>query len=116
MDKVAFAKSYRDPDHFLDDLPGTKGDVFLAYHVVYKATGPNADYNELDWAVYAGDIAVNINTFVEHGPKPELVAGDLPQGKSVSGWIVQEVPAKGRLLVAYQPTGNDIFEVLVRGS
>jgi hypothetical protein len=114
LDKVAFAKSYRDPQGFLNDTPDTKGDVFLAFHVTYRATGPSADYNEFDWGVYVNDTADDITTFVEHGPKPTLSAGDLPQGKSASGWVVEEVPATGRVVVAYQPGQNDIFEVVVR--
>ena len=39
IDKVQFAKSYRDPDGFLNDTPKTKGDVFMAYRVAYTATG-----------------------------------------------------------------------------
>lgn len=114
VDKVAFAKYYRDPAGFLNDTPA-KGDVYLAYHVTYTATGPNADYNPYDWQVYVNDTAADNITFVEHGPTPELGSGQLPQGKKASGWVIQEVPATGRIVIAYQPGANgDIFEVVAR--
>ncbi len=114
VDKVQFAKSYRDPQGYLNDTPTTKGDEFLAYHIIYKAIGPNATYSEGDWAVYANSNLVNIETFVEHGPTPTLGVGDLPDGKSVSGWLVQEVPPTGSLVIAYQPDNTELYEIQVR--
>lgn len=116
VDKIASAAVYRDPSgyHELDDKPTKKGDIFLAFHVTYKATGPGADYNALDWGVYVNDEIDQVDTFVSNGPSPQLSAGDLPQGKTASGWIVQEVPPTGRVVIAYQPTQTDIFEVVAR--
>ncbi len=114
VDKIATAKIYKDPQHILDDTVTTKGDLFLAFHVTYKATGPNGDYNPLDWGVYVNDEVDQVDTFVSNGPKPELSVGDLPQGKTASGWIVQEIPPTGRVVIAYQPTQTDIFEVVAR--
>ena len=114
VDKIETAKIYKDPQHILDDTVSKKGDLFLAFHVTYKATGPNADYNPLDWGVYVNDEIDQVDTFVSNGPKPELSVGDLPQGKTASGWIVQEIPPTGRVVIAYQPTQTDIFEVVAR--
>jgi hypothetical protein len=114
VDKIETAKIYKDPQHYLDDTVSKKGDLFLAFHVTYKAIGPNADYNPLDWGVYVNDEIDQVETFVSNGPKPELSEGDLPQGKTASGWIVQEVPPTGRVVIAYQPTQTDIFEVVAR--
>ncbi len=113
--KASFAKYYRDPAGFLNDTP-KKGDVYLQFYVTYKATGSDATYNEFDWTVYVADTAVNNSSFTMHGPSPELQSGDLAVGKSAAGWVVQEVPAVGRVVIAYQPgyTGNDIFEVVAR--
>ncbi len=114
VDKATFSKVYKDPANaYANDVPG-KGDVFLAFHVSYKATGPNATYNTGDWAVYVGDAVADNFTGVVNGPQPELSVGSLPQGKAASGWIVQEIPAKGRVVIAYQPDGPEIFEVVVR--
>lgn len=113
--KVAFATIYRDPQGFYNDTPDVKGDVFMAVYITYKATGPNADYNEFDWGIYVNDVAGGDPTYVANGPQPELSAGQLPQGKSAVGWIVYEVPAKGRITIAYQPNySGSIFEVTLR--
>ena len=114
IDKIQTAKFYRDPQGYLNDTPQTKGDVFMAFHVIYKAIGPDADYNPFDWAVYVNDTVDQTTSFVEHGPKPELESGNLPNGKTASGWIVQEIPASGRVVISYQPGQTDIFEVVAR--
>jgi hypothetical protein len=114
VSKVAFATRYRDPDGYYDDTPSTKGYVFMAVYVTYKATGPNADYNEFDWAIYINDVAGQSSTYVSHGPTPELQSGQLPEGKSAVGWIVYEVPAKGKITISYQPGTTSIFEVQLR--
>ena len=74
VDKATFSKVYKDPANaYANDVPG-KGDVFLAFHVSYKATGPNATYNTGDWAVYVGDAVADNFTGVVNGPQPELSA------------------------------------------
>lgn len=114
VDKATFSKLYKDPGNpHGNDVPA-KGDLYLAYHVTYKATGPNASYGPADWAVYVADNVMDGLTSVVNGPKPELSVGSLPQGKTASGWIVQEIPATGKVVVAYQPDGPEIFEVVVR--
>lgn len=112
--KISTAKTYKDPQGYVDDVPSIKGDVFLAAQIRYKAIGPNADYSEADWAVYVDDNLTNTTTIVLHGPKPELLVGNLPEGKSVTGWINQEIPDTGRVVLAYQPSQNDIFEIVAR--
>jgi hypothetical protein len=114
--KVAFATRYRDPEGYYDDTPRTSGYVYMAVYVTYKATGPNADYNEFDWAIYIDDVAGQSSTYVSNGPTPELQSGQLPDGKSAVGWIVYEVPAKGRITISYQPGRTSIFEVQLRAS
>jgi hypothetical protein len=113
IDKASFVSHYRDPSGFLNDTPA-RGDVYLQFHVIYRANGPSADYNMFDWAVYVNDTAVDNTAFVLNGPKPELESGQLPDGKSAAGWVVQEVPAHGRVVIAYEPGLTDIFEVTVR--
>lgn len=77
---------------------------------------PHSSYNESDWGAYVNDVAVSNFAFVMHGPTPELSAGDLPVGKTAAGWIVFEVPSKGKATVVYQPGRNSIFEVTLRAS
>jgi hypothetical protein len=113
--KAAFAARYKDPQGYSDDKPDHKGDVFVAVQVRYTATGSNADYNMFDWGLYVDDEQVQNTATVLNGPSPELSANDLPNGKKVTGWIVWEVPAKGRIVLSYEPGGNgSIFEVVIR--
>lgn len=112
--KITTAKTYKDPQGYVDDVPSIKGDVFLAAQIRYKAIGPNADYSEADWAIYVDDNLTNTTTIVLHGPKPGLLVGNLPDGKSVTGWINQEIPDTGRVVLAYQPGQDDIFEIVGR--
>lgn len=113
--KVAFANLYKDPQGYFNDTPSTKGNVFMAVDLSYKATGAGADYNEFDWNVYVNDTAVSNTAFVTNGPKPELSSGDLSVGKSAAGWVVWEVPAKGTVTIEYTPGFNNaIFQVTLR--
>ncbi len=114
VDKAMFANVYEDATGaYASDVPG-KGNVYLAFQVTYKATRPDATYGSADWSVYVDDNVREGLTSVRNGPKPELPDGSLPVGQSVSGWVVQEVPATGRVVVAFQPDGPEIFEVVVR--
>jgi hypothetical protein len=85
----------------------------VAIDVLYRATGPEATYNMFDWGVFVDDSAAEQASALG-GPKPELSSGDLPQGKKVAGWIIYEVPGKGRVVVSYMPTHDSIFEVVLR--
>ncbi len=86
----------------------------MAVYVTYAATGPNADYNPFDWAIYVNDVAGETSTYTSHGPTPQLQSGQLPQGKTAVGWIIYEVPKTGRIVINYQPGRNSIFEVELR--
>jgi hypothetical protein len=113
--KAQTATRYMDPQGYLNDTPDHKGDVFLAVEIRYTAVGPNADYNEFDWALYINDEQVQNTAYVSNGPKPELSANNLPKGKKVTGWIVWEVPKAGRIVLSYEPGSNgSIFEVVLR--
>jgi len=113
--KDTTATRYKDPDGYYNDTPDHKGDVFLAVEVRYTAIGSNADYNEFDWGLYVNDEQVQDHASVLHGPQPELSANDLPKGKKVTGWIVWEIPTKGRVVLSYEPGSNgSIFEVVLR--
>jgi len=57
------------------------------------------------------DVAGGDATFASNGPRPQLNSGQVPAGKTVSGWILYEVPKSGRITIAYQPGRNSIFEV-----
>ena len=115
--KATTATRYKDAHYSdLDDKPKHKGDVFLAVQVRYTAIGAGADYNALDWGLYVNDEQVQDQAFVSNGPEPALIANDLPKGKKVTGWIVWEVPSKGRIVLSYEPGRNgSIFEVVLRG-
>jgi hypothetical protein len=112
--KVQFATRYRDPQGYYDDVPHW-GYIYMAVYVTYKATGPKADYNAFDWAIYVNDVAGKDSTYSLLGPTPELQSGRLPEGKEAAGWIIYEVPPSGRITIAYQPRGGgSIFEVSLR--
>ncbi len=113
--KVEFKSTYKDPDGYYNDVPDTKGNVFMAVYITYKATGSNAYYNLFDWNVYVNDTAVDDFAYVLHGPSPELGSGALSVDKMAAGWRIWEVSAKGHVTIEYQPGSNDaIFEVTLR--
>lgn len=112
IDKVQFATSYK--AQYYTDTPAP-GNVYLAFQVTYKAVGPNASYSVGDWQVYVNDQVANTTTVVVNGPKPELLIGQLPQGKSVAGWIVEEVAKTGKVVIDYMPLlSQPVFEVVAR--
>ena len=74
-------------------------------------------YNPFDWQVYVNDVAQQNFSFVMSGPTPELPSGTLPADRKVQGWLVYEVPVKGRTVLSYSSMfggGAPLFEVLVR--
>jgi len=83
-----------------------KGNVYLAVKYTYQALEDGATYNPLDWQVFVDGTAVNNYTFVMDGPKPELQSGSLPKDRKAEGWVVYEVPAKGKVILSY---GSNIF-------
>jgi hypothetical protein len=116
--KVEQAKVYKDPSGYFDDVPEQKGNVFLAAQVQYKALTNNVDYNPYDFELFVNDEAVDNTTFVTNGPEPRLSSGTLPEGRKASGWIVYEVPAKGKVILSYASNmfSDDapVFEVVLR--
>jgi hypothetical protein len=95
-----------------------KGNVYLAVKYDYEALEDGATYNPFDWQVFVDDTAVDNFAFVTDGPKPELNSGTLPKGRKASGWVVYEVPAKGKVVLSYGANmfGGDAptFEVVAR--
>lgn len=110
--KPSFHKSYPGKNYMPTDKPAS-GHVFLQFYVTYKATGPDADYNQYDWAAYVnGETNSDLGpSLVFNGPNPQLHSGDLRVGKSASGWVILEVPTRGSIAIAY---ADDVFEITVR--
>ena len=102
---------------YLVDKP-KKGNVYIQAYVTYKALVNGVDYNPYDWQVFVNDEAVDNTAFVTEGPTPELNYGTLPKGRVAKGWVVYEVPTKGKVVMSYQ--GNifsdegPVFEVVIR--
>jgi hypothetical protein len=114
--KVTTATRYKDPSGYkeLDDVP-KKGKIFVAVQLKYVAVGPDASFNPFDWGLYVNDEKVQDTAFASNGPEPQLSSGDLPKGKSVSGWVIWEVPTTGKVVISYEPGRNgSIFEVVLR--
>jgi hypothetical protein len=113
--KPSFVAAYK--GQLSTDRPKT-GDLFVQAWVTYEALATDGiDYNSLDWSTYADGANVTDPVFVFNAPKPHLKAGHLPTGRTVSFWIVSEVPAKGEVLLSYAPPqfgGNTIAEWKVR--
>jgi hypothetical protein len=102
------------------DKPQTAGDVFVQAKVTYTALTNGVDYNPFDWQVFCAGVAVQNYTIVLSGPKPELSSGTLPNGRSASGYVVYEVPAKGEVRMSYGgntfSNSGPVFEVIIRAS
>lgn len=99
------------------DKPQTKGYVFIQALVTYKALANGVTYNPFDWEVFAGDEAVQMG-FAVDGPNPELSSGTLSKGRTAKGWVIYEVPPKGKVVMSYGGGygGAPVFEVVIRGS
>ena len=86
--------------------------------MTYHALADGATYNPFDWQVFCNDEAVDDYTFVSDGPEPTLNSGTLPKGRKAKGWLVYEVPAKGRCVLSYGANSfidqGAVFEVLIR--
>jgi hypothetical protein len=102
------------------DKPQTAGDVFISAKVTYAALTNGVDYNPFDWQVFCGGVAVQSFTMVLSGPKPALASGTLPNGRSASGYVVYEVPAKGEVRMSYGgnmfSNSGPVFEVIIRAA
>lgn len=116
VSKVSEKKRYG--SGYTVDTPD-RGNVYIEAFVTYRALADGATYNPFDWQVFCNETAIDGFTFLLSGPEPELGSGTLPKGRKASGWLVYEVPAKGRCLLSYganQLLGTGaVFEVL-RGS
>jgi hypothetical protein len=116
VSKVETAKTYK--GEYGSDVPDVKGNVYIQAYVTYTALQDGVSYNPFDWQVFADGEAVSGFTFVMYGPEPALSSGDLPKGRKASGWLVYEVPAKGKIQLSY--SGNmflneaPVFEVVIR--
>lgn len=103
------------PGEFGADEPAS-GNVFYTFFVKYEGLGAGGNYNPFDWQVFAGNQAAR-NAFVLNGPEPALSSGSLPNGRTVSGWLVYEGPADpGNVTLSYEGNVfNDepVFEVTV---
>lgn len=102
---------------YFDDVPA-KGNVYLSARITYEAITDGVDYNPFDWQVFVDDVAIQNYTFVSNGPTPPLSSGTLPKGRKATGFVVFELPAKGRVLLSYGANmfSNDppVFEVVLR--
>ena len=115
VSKISAKKSYG--SGYFVDRPA-KGNVYLQAYVTYSALADGATYNPFDWQVFCNDEAVDDYAFVTEGPKPTLNSGTLPKGRKAKGWLVYEVPAKGRCVLSYGANSFNgtgaVFEVLLR--
>lgn len=111
-----FVEIYPDPNGFLADEPRVAGNVFMQVFVEYVALDDAASFNQFDWQVFADGRLVDDYAFTTNGPKPELSSGQLPRGRTASGWLVYEVPAAGEIILAYAPNfdGPPVFEITIR--
>jgi hypothetical protein len=118
ISKPSFVAEYKGP--LGTDRPKTPGDVFLQAWVTYQALAADGiDYNFGDWDTYADGANVTDQAFILNGPQPIFKSGHLPTGRTVSFWLVNEVPAQGDVLLSYAPPqfvagGNPIAEWKVR--
>lgn len=109
--QAAFATKYKCTSGYVQ-YP-SKSHTFLAVYLTYAAGG-SFTYGASDWEAYVNDVSVGLTAFTVCGPSPSLSFGQLPPGRSAVGWLVYEVPATGRVTIAYQPNGDIVFEVTLR--
>ena len=118
VDKVSVQAKY--DGEYLDDRPEVEGNVFIQARVTYTSLQNGASYNPFDWNVFVDDVAVDNYAFVLNGPEPELGSGDLPEGRTAQGWLVYEVPAKGKVVLSYRANmftdDAPVFEVVLRAA
>jgi hypothetical protein len=102
---------------YLEDRPH-QGNVYIQAFVTYRALVDGATYNPFDWQVFCNETAVDQFTALLAGPEPVLSSGTLPKGRKAEGWLVYEVPVKGRCVLSYgaNPFADQaaVFEVLLR--
>jgi hypothetical protein len=113
--KITVTKPSIHKSYGLYDQPQVKGNVFIQAFVTYKAVASGVTYNPFDWQVFAGDEAAE-TAFAVEGPKPQLSSGTLSKGRTATGWVLYEVPAKGKVVMSYGGGfgGVPVFEVVIR--
>jgi hypothetical protein len=110
--KWSFASKYKGSKAVFDDKPA-KGNVFVAVDIRYAATATGAAYHAVDWTVDVNGKAYE-RAYPVNGPRPEVLNGELAAGKKAEGWVVFEVPSKGRVVLSYMPLQTPVFQVLLR--
>ena len=103
VDKVMFAPTYPGTGGQPRDVPIVRGDVFVAYHVTYHALATTTPHAPAHWGLWIGYRSFRKMAAVRNAPLPLLGSGSLAVGGSVGGWVVQEVPATGQVVIAYTP-------------
>lgn len=116
VSKISQKKSYG--SGYFVDKPA-KGNIYIQALITYEALSDGATYNPFDWQVFCDDTAIENYAFVSEGPQPQLSSGTLPTGRKAKGWVVYEVPVKGRCVLSYGANSfidqGAVFEVLLRG-
>lgn len=116
VSKVSQKKSYG--SGYFVDKPA-KGNIYIQALITYEARSDGATYNTFDWQVFCDDTAIENYAFVSEGPEPQLSSGTLPTGRKAKGWVVYEIPVKGRCVLSYGANSfidqGAVFEVLLRG-
>lgn len=112
----SFHEVYVDPDGFYNDEPQVPGYVYMQVFVEYVSLQDAATFNLFDWQVFVDGRLVDDYAFAINGPEPTLGSGQLPTGRTASGWLVYEVPATGEVVLAYAPNfdGPPVFEMTLR--
>ena len=114
VDKVSLEETYDGPSGV--DVPDLDN-VYVQFEVTYRAVADDVAYDPLDWRVIADGVVGNEPSPVLNGPEPSLAAGTLRNGDVVTGWIVFEVPATGRLVASHAGSVEGdapSFEVVLR--
>lgn len=118
VSQVSQHRSYTSSDGFMTDTPRTPGNVYIQARVTYTALKNGVDYNPLDFDVFVNGTAVDNMTFVTSGPEPSLSSGTLSTGRRATGWVVYEVPPRGKVVMSYAANmfsdAPPIFEVTIR--
>jgi hypothetical protein len=111
----SFHDLYVDPDGYFNDEPQIDGYVFMQVFIEYVALADAASFNQFDWDVFVDGRIIDNWAFATNGPEPTLSSGQLPSGRTASGWALWEVPAAGDVVLAYAPNfdGPPVFEISI---
>lgn len=95
------------------------GHVYIQAFVTYTAYQDGVDYNPFDFQVFVDGVAVDNMSSVAGGPQPELHSGTLSKGRKAQGWVVYEVPIRGKVVMSYGNRFSDeppVFDVVIRAN